>query len=313
MSPNSVKLPQHTASARPENATRGVSPLKEVCGSLNELPQVREITGTVLRVTSLSGLTNRVFRLCAENGDFVLRLPREQSPTSIDRHAEAHNHQIAADLGIAQAALFCDRETGVLLMQTIETVQPDRRIEPVKLGALVSRLHRSGARFEGFIDPASLIDGLIRPFALRMCFQEYLSPLVQALHELDGISRGNIVPSHGDLSPGNCLATATGPILIDWEYSAMAERSWDLAYAALENDFSVSEELSFLASYAEQGDDLADLALEVSRAKVRCDAVSAFWAMEQAETANDAADFLAFADVRIERAIATAATLIVRK
>lgn len=291
------------------------SPLDDVRYSLIELPQVRNATGTISQATALSGLTNRVFRLRAENGDFVLRLPRVQAGTVIDRRAEAHNHQIAVDLGIARAPLFCDRETGVLLMRTIETVQPEVRVDPTNLGALVSRLHRSKAHFEGVIEPASLIADLMRPFMSRPSFETYLSLLTRALRALDSIPcrRGDTVPSHGDLSPGNCLLTATGPVLIDWEYSAMAERSWDLAYASLENDFSASEELSFLNSYVEQDQNIAGLALEVSMAKVRCDAVSALWAMGQAEVANDATDFLAFAKTRIERAVGMTAGLIDRE
>ena len=114
----------------------------------------------------------------------------------------------------------------------------------------------------------------------------------------------SLVPSHGDLSPGNCLATPDRIWLIDWEYSGMSVPAWDLAYAILENDFSSADELVFLESYTRAGSKrFLPSPRYLDFMKSQCDAVSALWALEQIARGRGATRFLPFARDRVQRAL----------
>lgn len=267
------------------------------------------VLGSVLSVSPLKGLTNRVYRVATADGDFVLRLPRPENAGLIDREAEAHNLALACEHGIALPALVLDPRSGILLTRAIEQDLP-QRVEPSALGRLVARLHAAPLRFQGAIDPDHLITRQRAALANRPDLLSVFDPLDGILVELGTVGGAHApVPSHGDLSPGNILAGSDGPVLIDWEYSAMASPAWDLAYAVLEHEFDETEEQSFLSAYAASRPGIGDLGPEIFKMKIRCDAVSVLWALGQAMKANGSADFHAFAWARKERALKTYATL----
>lgn len=268
-----------------------------------------DICGHLHAAVPQSGLTNRVFRLSAETGDYFLRLPREETAGMIDRHAEAHNLTLAADLGLALPAVYCDPETGVLLTSAVETLE--RR--PVgfahHLGKSVGRLHASGDKFDGKLDPVGVYEAQKSELGQLPELLTEIKALDAALAMTDEpvfAEDGGalLVPSHGDLSPGNCLSVGSGIWLIDWEYSGMSLPAWDLAYAILEHAFSAEDEQFFLQGYATAGAG-AFLPTEnqLNVMKSRCDAVSALWALEQVARGRDAATFRPFAQDRIKRAL----------
>ncbi len=99
---------------------------------------------------------------------------------------------------------------------------------------------------------------------------------------------------------------ASGRIwLIDWEYSAMAEPAWDLAYASLEHGLSPAQETRFLEAYRHSaGERLCPSSRDLEIMKAKCDVVSALWGLEQVLKGSDKMDFLAFAHARRDRALA---------
>lgn len=278
--------------------------------ALRQYPDLREAVGTVLSVTRLNGLTNRVFRVVTPEGDFVLRLPRAENAGLIDRDAEAHNLALACDRGFAPPALILDPGSGLLLTRAIEPKAPSEPVGPMALGRIVADLHSAPLAFRGVTDPDSLIARQRAGLGAYPDLVASFEPLADVLELLGPASDVFApVPSHGDLSPGNILAGSDGPVLIDWEYSAMASPAWDLAYAILEHDFDASEERAFLAAYAETGYFTDGLHREILKMKIRCDAVSMLWALGQATKGNTSTDFEAFARARLERALGTYSNL----
>ncbi|MBD1547152.1 choline kinase family protein [Roseibium aggregatum] len=278
--------------------------------ALEANPDLQEILDPVLSVFRLNGLTNRVYRVTTPGGDFALRLPRPENAGLIDRQAEAHNLALAGEQGIAPPALVLDPRTGILLTRAIGQGGAPGSVEPAALGRLVGRLHSAPLRFRGMIDPDGLIAHQRASLSGRPDLLSVFDPLADALARLGPVADAHgSVPSHGDLSPGNVLAGSDGPVLIDWEYSAMASPAWDLAYAILEHEFDPGEERAFLEAYAAHRPGMADPVPEILRMKVRCDAVSVLWALDQARKGNASADFDAFARTRLERALGTFARL----
>jgi thiamine kinase-like enzyme len=278
--------------------------------ALRQYPDLREAVGRVLSVSRLGGLTNRVYRVVTPDGDFVLRLPRAENAGLIDREAEAHNLALAWERGFAPPAVILDPRSGILLTRTIEPRSASERVGPTALGRIVADLHSAPLAFRGVTDPDSLMTRQRLSLGGQSDLIASFEPLADVLERLGPASDTFApVPSHGDLSPGNVLSGSDGPVLIDWEYSAMAVPAWDLAYAILEHEFDAGEERAFLAAYEENAKAGTDLRREVLKMKIRCDAVSMLWALGQATKGNNSTDFEAFARARLERALETYSNL----
>lgn len=261
------------------------------------------------------GLSNRVYRIEADEGAFFLRLPEAETACIVDRWAEAENIGIAASLGIALPPLFCDPASGILVTRAVEEIRPSPDNLPSRLGEAVGRLHASGRTFAGQLDANDVFSALKRALGPDTRFSSEIEQLVGIFCGLPAAEAGGpapvTVPSHGDLSPGNCLEAADRLRLIDWEFSAMADPAWDLAYAILEHGFTDHQEAAFLTAYRESGaEKLVPAPRQLEIMKIRCDAVSALWALEQVRRGSGKTDFLAFAESRRERAIVRARSII---
>lgn len=275
----------------------------DLAGVFDRFPQLREVCGAPLSAELRSGLTNRVYAVRANCGDFFLRLPETGSASTINRIAEAHNLALAVSLGLALPPLFCDTASGVLVTRAVDGPGQPPADLPRQVGAALGRLHSSGAAFREKLDP----DEVLR--TQRRALDPFPALLVQVAElsqKLAAVPVGDeavaLVPSHGDLSPGNVLPASERLWLIDWEYSAMADPAWDLAYAILEHDFDAVQERLFLEGYCAAGAARpAPARLEVMKAK--CDAVSASWALEQLAAGRESEVYRPFAAARRDRAL----------
>ncbi|MEO0980242.1 MAG: choline/ethanolamine kinase family protein [Pseudomonadota bacterium] len=286
-------------------------PTPDIQDAFKAHPELHDICGRVLGAVSQAGLSNRVYRLETDRGAFFLRLPRAETAGMVNRDDEAENIKCAAGIGVALRPLFCEPAAGLLLTRAVDTVSAAPEVMATRLGNVLGTLHASTKTFRGALDPDKVIDAQKRTLVAdgrTGADVAELENVLRALRSLDGTrSGGPAVPSHGDPSPGNCLMTSDRLWLIDWEYSAMAEPAWDLAYASLEHGFSVAEEGYFLKAYRHSaGDLLCPSPREFDVMKAKCDVVSALWGLEQLRQGSDKTDFLAFARARRDRALATA-------
>ncbi|WP_269580702.1 choline/ethanolamine kinase family protein [Roseibium sp. Sym1] len=275
----------------------------ELVEAFRAFPQLKDLCGEPHAAVLQPGLTNRVFRLQAELGDFFLRLPAPGSAGTVNRMAEAHNLKLAVELDLAVPALFCDVSSGILLTRALIVADRPPANLAWRIGAVLGRLHASGAVFQDVLSPDAVLatqrqslsgqPGLLRDFAL----------LERALVDAGGGEETLVrVPSHGDPSPGNFLATADRLWLIDWEYSAMADPAWDLAYAILEHGFTGDREGHLLEGYRAAGA-LCPTPARLEVMKAKCDAVSACWALEQLAAGREEEIYRPFAAARHDRAL----------
>jgi thiamine kinase-like enzyme len=256
-------------------------------------------------IEPLSGLTNRSFRLSRDDTALVLRLPGTGSGEVVDRQDEAHNHALAAALGIAPPLLHSE-PTGLLVTRYLagaRSLSLSVADEPGVLdavGDLLRRLHHSGACFRGARDP---FDNLDRYLALA---GEAGDPELHHLRRAAEPARQALaaamepsVPSHIDPAPANILRLAERLTLIDWEYSAMAEPAWDLADFAAEAGLGPDAAARLLEAYgrAASGRELARIALW----RMTLDLLAAAWAQLLLISAP-AADLAAVLDERRARA-----------
>jgi len=186
-------------------------------------------------ITPLPGYTNRNLRLRNDRQDWVLRVPRASTDRFIDRAAEAHNHRIACDLGIAPPPSWRG-ESGLMLTPTLTQSRspvPAELADRSSLAAIlepVRRLHSSGAEFQGRVDLAQLLERYYSMLdeSRQYEFRHRLRAARELLPLLDDRDL-EYVPSHNDLVLENLLLDDGRTWLIDWEFSAMASPFWDLA------------------------------------------------------------------------------------
>ena len=186
------------------------------------------------RVSRLPSLTNHTFLVSAEDAALVLRLPAKAAALSIDRRGELHNLSIAASLGLAPPVRHMDESSGVLVTEYIagsRALGPDDFQDQgtqVAVSRLLKRLGTSEATFLGRQDPAEAIDRYLAIHADREAtdLRRRMSPWLEALRR----TATKPVAAHVDPHPGNFLLRPDGGmLLIDWEFSAMADPCWDVA------------------------------------------------------------------------------------
>ena len=199
------------------------------------VPLLRGSSPEDFSLTPLCGYTNYNFRLRDATRDWVLRLPRARTDAHIDRAAEAHNLDLAADMGIAPRPAWRDASGYMLTPTLADTRNAMARdfLDGARLHAILEplrRLHRSGATFRGRVDLGALLERYYRLLdePLQEEYRERLRAARELLPRLAGRDL-EYVPSHNDLVLENLLLGDGRVWLIDWEFSAMASPYWDLA------------------------------------------------------------------------------------
>ena len=251
----------------------------------------------------LPSLTNRTWRIVAGDDDLVVRLPGPGTEHHIDRRAEAHNIRIAAASGIGSPIRYLDDRTGILVMNFFQdAIVADAHLRQAgaieRLGRTFRRLH-DGPAFQGVMNPFDKIDrylgaaGIDNP-AGDAAFADLWAG-VAALRQAVAFETRSLRPCHVDPVPDNMLDTPDGLTLIDWEYAAMSEPLWDLAYVAVEADFEPSHRIRLLEAYGLGDGDPAELDLWCALTM----AVTAAWCLMQEAVGDESVAFAAYKTRRL--------------
>lgn len=207
----------------------------ELAGVFAQTPVLKGLDPDDFAITPLEGYTNQTFRLHNHQHDWVVRIPKPSTDRFIDRDAEAHNQNLAQQLGLAPAVIWRS-STGMTLTPTLAAT---RKLNPVdfagsEMSATVLRslkkLHRSGLQFQGSVNPGESLS-----IFFSMLTPQQQAPLLARMRQAERVlallDAGDLdpVPSHNDLVLENLLLDKSRLWMIDWEYSAMASPYWDLA------------------------------------------------------------------------------------
>ncbi|MEP3277643.1 MAG: phosphotransferase [Stappiaceae bacterium] len=282
---------------------------KEVRQALVEADLAALAGDPALTIQPLPSLTNRAFRVEGSTQTYVVRLPRRETSALLDWANEAANLSIAAGEGLGAPVRFFSQETGVLVMAALqaEPVTPKALRGNARaltlIGHKISALHRITTPFGKRLDRVDLINRTLKPISSKAepagINYAVLAMRINEEFQSHDADMGQWVPSHADLVCGNILLGQGRVWLIDWEYSLMADRHWDLAYFSLDAELSEKDEAIYLEAYAKEcGEpDARQFALY----KCLCDLISGLWAMEQAQLGNTATNFIDYAQLRLAR------------
>ncbi len=259
--------------------------IKLLENSFARIPELSTYTIDAFDINKLPGYTNLNYHLKNTKHDWVLRIPKEKTNGYINRVAEAHNANIAFNLGLAPKCLWRD-SSGYSLSNTI---RQSRSLEvadlnnPERLKQLVAamqQLHQSSQVFQGTVDINQLLSRyyqLMPKSKQQLLVDSYHDATIKVKNVLQQVNR--LVPSHNDLVLENILFDSHSHTLrvwiIDWEYATMASPYWDLATLCNEGKFTASQAENLLSLYQNKGQNF-DL-------KTLCDyrdilnALSVFW------------------------------------
>lgn len=216
-------------------------------------------------VTKLNGgLTNETYLVRTNSNQYVARIPGKGSEKYINRVNESHDTAIAFAAGATPEVVY-DERNGVKVTRYLPKPmelnrsmlkRPECLLEVVNL---LKKLHAT----EPF---ASTIDVFARnkQWAKAIEGRGWLLPVtyVDAANEIDNIQgifkdfKIIKVPCHNDLTPGNFIFSDGRLQLIDFEYGGNNDPVWDLAYLAMEADFTEGQGEFMLRAYF--GDEMTD-------------------------------------------------------
>jgi thiamine kinase-like enzyme len=278
--------------------------------ALAAIPGFTRHTALSARLTRLQGLTNRVYKVEAGGQRFCLRIPGPGAAALIDRRAEEAHARAAAATGIAPE-IFHFGGDGVMLTRFVDAVT----LSPQRFRDVPGAVERAASALRHLHDTAEDFTRSFQVFAVIRSYVDLLSrrgvepppnarTLLMRADEFEPALATRPVPPkpcHCDPTGGNLLDTGAKIWIVDWEYSAMNDPMWDLAYLALEGGFAEARDRALLAAYFGR-EPAPSEAGRMALYKPVADLLSGLWALIQHTDSNPAADFLADAQTRFERA-----------
>ncbi len=210
------------------------------------------------KVEKLGGRNNN-YRICTDQGDFVLRLPRKESKETVNRESELYNNKVAGEIGINSKTIYFNQNSGVKITEYIEDSETinkssaKRQENMEQIAYALKVLHTSEKRFFQDFTPFNEMEDYIitvkkeneNLFKNYTELQTILSFLKREIENVDMES----VPCHLDALPENFIKGKNQVFLIDWEYSANYDGLWDVVSIGLECDYSKDEQLLFIYKY----------------------------------------------------------------
>jgi thiamine kinase-like enzyme len=250
------------------------------------------------------GITNRNYRLRFGGRDCVLRLPGEDTELlGIDRVSERLAAERAASLGIGPELLYADSDCVVTAFVPGTPVDPAQlRADPGPLARALRAFHDSHVEL-----PAHFwIPDLLRVYEETVRTRGHSLPLAyqraQGLVEriCAELPLTDPVPCHDDLLCSNLIQTDDAILLVDWEYSGLGHRYFDLGNLAVNNNFDEDAEVRLLEGYFGVPASFGRLAA-LRLFRLVSDAREAAWGVVQEQISTLDFDFAAYADEHFER------------
>ncbi len=261
------------------------------------------------------GITNRNYRARLGGRDYVIRLPgKDTGKLGIDREAERSANERAAALGVAPPVAAMLTDPPALVTGFVEGAQmsPEDLRDPGTLADVARALrlvHDSGGNVPTSFDSFRLVEDYARTatengVAVPEDYEEAHARAAEIEKAIGGPEHEPVL-CHNDLLAGNFLRG--GRIwIVDWEYSGMGDRYFDLANFAVNNELDEDQQAALLERYwgdSPPASPLADLRLMMYMSDFR----EAMWGVVQQGISDLDFDFADYAEKHFARLGETAA------
>jgi thiamine kinase-like enzyme len=216
----------------------------EVCYKL--LPEWKDI---VVRITQLSGgITNKLYRIQSEKGDYTVRIYGDKTDLFINRDYEAHAIREMSKIGVSSNIIKYMPEKGVTIVEFISDSIVltndhflDKSLYP-KIVDPIRKIHESGIQLKKVFNPLTEVKKMFTILNnLKVEYPEFdIAGTLERLEKLTkiiNIPESKYLACHNDLLADNFILINEdarhkydSPMyLIDWEYAGMAPRYYDIA------------------------------------------------------------------------------------
>ena len=208
-----------------------------------------EWKGLDVLITQLSGgITNKLYRVQSDKGDYTIRIYGDKTDLFINRDHEAHAIGEMAKIGVGSNLIKYLPEMGVTIVEFIDDAIVlknshflDKSLYP-KIVEPIRRIHTSGVNLERIFNP--LVEVMKMSAILKRLNADYpefdIAGTIQRLIKLSSIiniPESEYCACHNDLLADNfilinedALHRYDAPMyIIDWEYAGMAPKYYDIA------------------------------------------------------------------------------------
>jgi thiamine kinase-like enzyme len=279
--------------------------------TLITIPGFEDLKESDVSFQRQGGLTNLVYRTETPDGIYALRIPGKGTEEFIDRAVEAHNAQVAADIGVSPEVIHADPVSGVMICRYVddaETMTPETFPKvpgaATRAGEALHQLHTSGQTFQFRFELFAMIDdylGVLEKLGAQLPdgYHDVVREAGSVREALDA-HPADLAPCHCDPLCENFLDDGTRMWIIDWEYSGMNDPLWDMGDLSVEAGFSEEQDCDMMAAYFGGVPSDSQTGRMVIY-KAMCDLLWTLWGLIQHANGNPAEDFWAYATGRFDR------------
>jgi thiamine kinase-like enzyme len=257
------------------------------------------------------GITNHNFKVAFDDEAVVLRIAgRDTSLLGIDREIETAAARMASSIGVGPEVIAFVDPPGCLITRFIEgtPIEPERLRKPanlVRVAEALRAIHGAPA-IPGSFDAHRIVE-TYRDTAAEHGVQtppdfEWAKSVADRIESARGLQPR--VPCHNDLLNANFIDDGRRIRIVDWEYSGMGDRFFDLANFSVNHELTEAQDREFLAAYFGEAthSDLASLRLM----RFMSDFREAMWGVVQQGISQLDFDFVRYANDHFVRLRTTA-------
>ncbi|MBQ8306770.1 MAG: phosphotransferase family protein [Blautia sp.] len=208
------------------------------------------------------GFTNISYLILANGEKYIIRIPGKGTNEYICRADEIENMKRLSKTGLLPRIFYSDSDSGIIISSYVEDNEPFK-VEDIgnrkKLKAVctaLSSLHNSGILLNNEFDIIATKNHYIEVLDeigvdLPKEVLSNTEKLDEAVHYLFSKFPKQLVPCHGDPKLNNFLFSRDRLYVIDWEYSGMVDKYFDLVNLAMTNYLTEEQEEQCLRVYEE--------------------------------------------------------------
>lgn len=289
---------------------------RDVCYDL--LPEWK---GLDIEITKLSGgITNKLFRVLSEKGDYTIRIYGDKTDLFINRDYEAHAIEKMSGIGVCSKLVKYLPEQGVTIVEFIDDAIVlsnkhflDASLYPDIVDA-IRKIHTSGVALKQVFNPLVKVKEMVSILSgLRVEYPEFdIGGTFSRLEKLDqdiNLPVSEYTASHNDLLADNFLLIKDeardhyeSPMyIIDWEYAGMAPRYYDIADMFQEILVPREAEQKIVEAYC-QGIDFDQVLKYIDLYKPFPDIYWFLWSLIQLNISKIDFDYYTYGKVKYENA-----------
>jgi thiamine kinase-like enzyme len=290
------------------------------------LPEWR---GLDIVITQLKGgITNKLYRIQSQEGDYTVRIFGDNTDLFINRDYEADTIKKMSTIGVGSNLVTYRPDIGVTIVEFIGDAIVltndhflDASLYPAIVGP-VRKIHSSGIQLKKIFNP--LVEVMKMSAILTRLDASYpefdIERIIQQLIKLSSVinlPESEYVACHNDLLADNFILIKEeyrhlyeSPMyIIDWEYSGMAPRYYDIADMFQEILVPRESEKAIIAEYEQNKDRVERTVFYVDLFKPFPDIYWFLWSLIQLNISQIEFDYYHYGKVKYENAMANLAFL----